>query len=139
MITNNDKETFFTSFLMRDKAFDVIRELLEKDTKTSQIPRNTGMLKRTFIRYQGKEGEGKEHYFKCTYLDSGEEEEDEEEEEQDELFVEPCQQLNQDGPAPSGANIEESKGNEGEKPQGEIKFDLKSADSRKKLDDICLK
>jgi len=50
VITNNEKENFFTSFLMRDKAFEVIRELIEKDMDSADKPKNSDMLKRTFIR-----------------------------------------------------------------------------------------
>lgn len=58
VITKNEKETFFTSFLMRDKAFEVIKELLEKDSK-GKVPQNTNMLKRTFVRYTPQETHSK--------------------------------------------------------------------------------
>lgn len=49
VITKNDKETFFTSFLQRDKAFEVIKEQLEKDMKPNKLMQSASMLKRTFI------------------------------------------------------------------------------------------
>lgn len=58
VITKNEKETFFTSFLQRDKAFEVIKEILEKDSK-GKVPQNVNMLKRTFIRYTPQETHSK--------------------------------------------------------------------------------
>lgn len=44
MITKNEKETFFTSFLLRDKAFDWIKGQLGGDKN------NNILLKRAFIK-----------------------------------------------------------------------------------------
>ena len=58
VMTKNSKEYFFTSFLKRDKAFDIIREILEKDTKQSRNTQNASLLKRTFIRLHSEEEKG---------------------------------------------------------------------------------
>lgn len=74
VITKNDKETFFTSFLMRDKAFEVIKIQLEKDKKHVDSEQTNSLLKRTFVRFSPN---------KNNKNSSDDELEDEEEEEED--------------------------------------------------------
>lgn len=60
VITKNEKETFFTSFLMRDRAFEVIKKVLEDESTTSgKKSTSINMLKRTFVRAEDQMYNGK--------------------------------------------------------------------------------
>jgi hypothetical protein len=78
VITKNEKETFFTSFLMRDRAFEAIKDTIAKNDKsTGKNAHNQNMLKRTFIRFRSESNNGNE----------GEESEDESEDEDQGSYV----------------------------------------------------
>jgi len=55
VITKNEKETFFTSFFKRDKAFEIMKETLEKGNKPNKSSLNASLLKRTFVRFHEEE------------------------------------------------------------------------------------
>ena len=59
VITKNEKETFFTSFLMRDRAFEVIKKVIEDESTSGKKSTSTNMLKRTFVRYEDQNYNGK--------------------------------------------------------------------------------
>jgi len=57
VITKINKETFLTSFLQRDKAFQVIRGVIEKELGVQSFKLNSRM-QRTFVRLENEETKG---------------------------------------------------------------------------------
>ena len=84
VITKDEKETFFTSFIQRDKCFELIKSLLEDENSNSASNLNNNLLKRTFVRMQQDKKEGSDN-------GEGEDEEEEEEGDQGNYNEEPAQ------------------------------------------------
>lgn len=129
VITKDEKETFFTSFLLRDKAFEVIKMLLEKDGKPNK--HNPNMLKRTFIRSKSPE--------KAKENNEGESEE-EEEEDDDNPFIEvnPAS-LSEEGRSGEELKMEAREPSEAQPPaEGQPAINIKAEEVQKKLNDIEL-
>jgi hypothetical protein len=60
VITKDEKETFFTSFLQRDKSFELMKKVLEGGSlKSGQNTPSKNMLKRTYIRFKDLAEHGK--------------------------------------------------------------------------------
>ena len=131
VITKDDKETFFTSFIQRDKCFEVIKALLEDESSNAATNLNNNLLKRTFIRLakdneQSNDSDGE-----------GEGEEEEEEEENQGNYNEEQAQLNLTGEKAVERNFDPDMNKvENNEKSKEIKLDIRNPENIKKINEL---
>mmetsp|Transcript_7682 Transcript_7682/g.7226 ORF Transcript_7682/g.7226 Transcript_7682/m.7226 type:complete len:346 (-) Transcript_7682:737-1774(-) len=131
VITKKNTEYFFTSFLKRDKAFEAIRQILERDAKPNRNSHNTSLLKRTYIRLDTEENK-----------DEPEEEEEESDiEDQGNIYTEePTMNLTGDKSIKPDAALGTHQDDEaGNQPQSDrpVKLSLISKDQRAQFEQLC--
>lgn len=125
VITKDDSETFFTSFIQRDKCFELIKGLLEGENKTDDANYNN-LMKRTFIRMAKEESSDGE----------GEEEEEEEEGKSQSSQKEVQVQLHASGQKAAQRNFEPENSPESNEGQNDVKLDIRNPENMKRVDEL---
>ena len=129
VITKDDKETFFTSFIQRDKCFEVIKALLEDESSNAATNLNNNLLKRTFIRLAKDNEQSNDS--------DGEGEEEEEEEENQGNYNEEQAQLNLTGEKAVERNFDPDMNKvENNEESKEIKLDIRNPENIKKINEL---